>query len=55
MEDGSGVPEKLVQERTGHQSLEALRVYERTNEDQNRAIFSFLHQIGDTPTKCMQV
>ena len=25
-----GVPEKIIQERTGHRSLEALRVYERT-------------------------
>ena len=27
----TGVPEKVIQERTGHRSLEALRVYERTN------------------------
>ena len=38
----SGVPEKLVQERTGHRSLEALRVYERTNEEQHKAVSSIL-------------
>ena len=27
----TGVPEKVIQERTGHRSLEALCVYERTN------------------------
>jgi hypothetical protein len=27
----SNVPEKLVQERTGHRSIEALRLYERTS------------------------
>lgn len=29
-----GVPEKLIQERTGHRSVEALRQYERTPEEQ---------------------
>ena len=28
-----GVPEKIVQERTEHRSLEALRTYERSSED----------------------
>ncbi len=27
------VPEKPIQERTGHRSLEALRTYERSNEE----------------------
>ena len=40
----SGVPEKLIQERTGHRSLEALRVilYERTSilKQQNKAVSS---------------
>ena len=38
----SGVPEKLIQERTGHRSLEALRVYERTNKAQHKAVSSTL-------------
>lgn len=29
-----GVPEKIIQERTGHRSLDALLVYERTNTHQ---------------------
>ena len=36
------VPEKLIQERTGHRSLEALRMYERSNEEQHRAVSSVL-------------
>ena len=36
------VPEKLIQERTGHRSLEALRTYERPNEEQHRAVPSVL-------------
>ena len=38
----SGVPEKLIQERTGHRSLKALRMYERTNEHQHKAVPSIL-------------
>ena len=38
----SGVPEKVIQERTGHHSLEALRCYERTNEVQHQAVSSVL-------------
>ena len=38
----SGVPEKLIQERTGHQSLEALRMYERTNAEQHQAVSAVL-------------
>ena len=30
----AGVPEKIIQERTGHKSLESLRQYERTTESQ---------------------
>ena len=29
-----GLPEKLIQERTGHRSAEALRQYQRTSEEQ---------------------
>ena len=34
----SGVPEKIIQERTGHRSLEPLRTYERTTEHQHKAV-----------------
>jgi len=32
------VPEKLIQQRTEHHSLEALRTYERTSVTQQRAV-----------------
>ena len=32
------VPEKVIQERTGHRSLEALRQYERTTTEQHKAV-----------------
>ena len=38
----SGVPEKIIQERTGHRSLEALRMYERINQRQHQAVSSVL-------------
>ena len=34
----AGVPEKVIQERTGHLSLSGLRQYERTSEDQHMAV-----------------
>ena len=37
-----GAPEKLIQERTGHRSIEALRTYERLDEMQHRAASSIL-------------
>lgn len=33
-----GVPEKVIQERTGHRSLDSLRTYERTNDQQHKAV-----------------
>ena len=38
----SGVPEKVIQERTGHRSLEALRVYEHSNDTQHKVASSVL-------------
>ena len=37
-----GAPEKLIQERTGHRSLEALRTYERSSEEQHKAASTLL-------------
>ena len=37
-----GVPEKLIQERTGHRSIESLRTYERTSEEQHKAASTLL-------------
>lgn len=53
----TGVPEKVIQERTGHRSLEALRVYERTNTQQHQMVSNILSapsentQIQQTQTK----
>lgn len=33
-----GVPEKVIQERTGHGSLDDLRTYERTNNEQHKQV-----------------
>ena len=38
----AGAPEKLIQERTGHRSIEALRTYERSSEEQHKAVSSLL-------------
>ena len=38
----SGVPEKVIQERTGHKSLDALWVYERTNAQQHETVSKVL-------------
>lgn len=39
----AGVPEKIVQERTGHRSLEALRMYERTTTTQHMEVSRVLY------------
>lgn len=36
------VPEKMIQQRTGHRSLKALRTYERVTEDQELAVSRIL-------------
>ncbi len=38
----ANVPEKIIQQRTGHRSHEALRTYERTTADQHRAVSTLL-------------
>ena len=38
----AGVPEKIVQERTGHRSIKALRMYERTTTSQHMAVSNVL-------------
>ena len=39
----AGVPEKLIQERTGHLSVDGLRHYERTTVGQQAAVSRILH------------
>ena len=38
----AGVPEKVIQERTGHLSLSGLRQYERTSGEQQRTVSRIL-------------
>ena len=58
----AGVPEKIVQERTDHRSIKALRMYERTTTSQHMAVssvlsapkdmtFSSASSCSDTPAK----
>ena len=47
-----GVPEKLIQERTGHCSLESLRTYERTSEEQHKAASTLLSAPMNSGASC---
>ena len=38
----ANVPEKLIKERTGHKSLDALRLYERTSVDQQKSVSNLM-------------
>ena len=38
----ANVPEKLIQERTGHKTVQALRVYQHTTDDQQKAVSEVL-------------
>ena len=43
------VPEKLIQEKTGHRSLSGLRVYERTTSGQEKNITKILESSSAVP------
>ena len=43
----AGVPEKIIQERTGHRSLKALRIYERTTAGQHLSVANVLSSSFD--------
>ena len=43
----AGVPEKIIQERTGHRSLKALRLYERTTASQHQSVAKVLSAPSD--------
>ena len=46
-----GAPEQVIQERTGHRSVEALRSYERLDETQHKAVSPLLSNAsGNTRT-----
>ena len=38
----TGVPERIIQQRTGHKSIEGLRIYERVTEDQEKIVSKIL-------------
>ena len=40
-----GIPEKAIQSRTGHKSIEALRMYERVSTDQERGMCHVLSDV----------
>lgn len=42
----AGVPEALIQKRSGHRSTKALRMYERVTPDQDLAISQILHSLS---------
>uniref|UniRef100_A0A1X7V736 Tyr recombinase domain-containing protein n=1 Tax=Amphimedon queenslandica TaxID=400682 RepID=A0A1X7V736_AMPQE len=44
----AGVPERIIQERTGHRSLQSLRQYERTSVDQEMAVSRILSGEADS-------
>lgn len=47
----ANVPEKIIQERTGHRSLKALRLYERTTDEQHLGVSSILGKRGSSELK----
>ena len=38
----AGVPERVIQQRTGHRSIEGLRIYERITDEQEMAVSNIL-------------
>ena len=38
----AGIPERVIQQRTGHRSLDGLRTYKRVTEDQNVEVSKIL-------------
>ena len=51
----ANVPEKLIQERTGHKSTDALRRYERTSVVQQKAVLSVIYASNPTSFQTMVV
>ena len=43
----AGIPEKVIQSRTGHRSLKALRMYENPTDEQHTAACNVLIQKGN--------
>ena len=47
----ANIPEKIIQERTGHRSLKALRLYEPTTDEQHLEVSSILGKLGSSEPK----
>ena len=47
----NGIDKQLIMERTGHRSLDGVRLYKRTNEEQQIAISRTLQKSTSTATK----
>ena len=47
----NGIDKQLIMERTGHRSLDGVRLYKRTNEEQQIAISRTLQKSTPTATK----
>ena len=45
-----GVDEQLIMERTGHRSIEGVRSYKHTNDDQERSVSNILQTVSTTNT-----
>ena len=45
----NNIPEKIIQERTGHRSLESLRCYERTSNLQHNTVSNILSTLSTNP------
>lgn len=43
----SNVPEKIIQSRTGHRSLQAHRLYERPSDEQHQAVSNYILTSSD--------
>ena len=52
----AGVPEKIIQQRIGHRSTKALRVYQRTTLEQYQAVSNISSSGGALyPVKCSKI
>ena len=45
-----GVPEKIIMERTGHKTLDALRTYKRKNDKQHKTVLHILSNNARNPS-----
>lgn len=51
----ANVPEKLIQERTGHRSTSALRQYEHTSVQQHQSVSSIIASVQPFSSKLQRI